>query len=513
MGLSVFAQQMSRKCHGAGLLPGLLLGAFWLLHGSTLDAPVRHHAEPKPASGKGTAAWADATGRPSIVLITVDTLRADHLGIYGYNRATSPYIDAWFASGHVYEAAYATEAYTAPSIMSLFTGMLPQQHGVRLLYQKIRDDVATLPDRLRASGYQTAAVVSSIVLTSEAMGLDTRFDYYNDYVDEREPYRQVHERRASRTTDAAIAWLRHGRDPNRPHFLWVHYIDPHGPYHPPSDKPTDFDHPTVLPIDVSRIPEYQREPGIDNGLEYVDRYDEEIAYTDREIGRLLETYTTLGLAERSVFVFTSDHGESMMEHEEWFRHGYQVYEEIVRVPLLVRAPGLVPSRIDHPVSLADVTPTILLTASLDVPAGLYGQSLFKQIPGRAIYSEASGSGASPHQWRAMWQSNGKWIVKVERTRSRLGRVVRSLFGWEPLIATREAERRYYDLMTDPAELHPKPWPDGALAAPLLELVRDDPDPAGFPRQMDYGLLLRTPKIAPQVAEEDLERLRALGYVR
>jgi arylsulfatase len=483
----------------------VLTAGFALAAGSVaLRGPVPRPPPPPPAARPGAA---------SILLVSVDTLRADHLGLYGYRRATSPRIDAWFASGRVYDSAYSTEASTAPSLVSLLTGLLPQQHGVRLLYQRIPDATETVAERLRRAGYQTAAVVSSVVLTAEALGLDARFEHYDDHVDEPEPRRPLFERRASRTTDAALAWLLEGRDPRRPHFLWVHYIDPHGPYRPPPERPVDFTHPAPSPLDLARVPDYQREPGVDDAFEYVDRYDEEIAYTDREVGRLLDGYARLGLTEGSLVVFTADHGESMLEHEQWFTHGYHVYEEITRVPLALRGPGIAMGRVAHPVSLADVAPTLLRAAGAAVPEGLFGRPLDEAGPDRAVYAEASGDWSEPHQWRAQWRGRGKWCLRVERSRSRIGRVARLLLGFEPFLSAHAGERRYYDLATDPHELRARPWSDAAAGAALLELVRSDPDPAGLPRRFDRGQLIDGPKVAPGADAEALAALRALGYVR
>jgi choline-sulfatase len=176
---------------------------------------------------------ADLTS-PDVLLICVDTLRADHVGLYGYARRTTPRIDAFFSSGRVFESAYAAAPVTTPSIVSALTGLYPHRHGVRLLMQRIAPELATVADYLRQAGYQTAGVVSNAVLTDKATGLGERFGFYDDFVDEREGFREeMYERRAARTTDAAIRWLSHERDADRPHFLFVHYIDPHGPYRPP----------------------------------------------------------------------------------------------------------------------------------------------------------------------------------------------------------------------------------------------------------------------------------------
>ena len=465
-----------------------------------------------PAAGPSEATagqTSDPPRRPSLLLISVDTLRADHMGIYGYPRPTTPRIDAWFQGGQVFDAAYSTEANTSPSVVSFLTGLLPQSHGVRLLYQKIPPGVITIADLLGDAGYQTAAVVSNLVLTAEAIGLDARFDHYDDFVDEEEPRRQIYERRASRTTDAAITWLSSGRERGRPSFLWVHYIDPHGPYRPPPDRPADFSHSKPIPIDIERIMRYQREPGVNDGAEYVDLYDEEIAYTDREVGRLLTVYETLGMSGNSLVIFTADHGETMMAHERWFSHGFNVYEEIARVPLLLRGLGLAPSRIPHLVSLADVAPTLLRAAGVGVPAGLYGQPLEQAQPDRVIFSEAFRRG---YQWRAMWRGKKKWMVRVGLVEQRTQRIFHTLFGWAGLGMTPELEQqRFYDLEADPVELRPAPWRPDDIPHELVELIRSDPNVWHFPEYS--GQRIEAPKVAPGVDPATLERLRSLGYVQ
>ena len=150
-----------------------------------------------------------------ILLITVDTLRPDHLGLYGYERATSPNIDRHFANAAIFERAYATSANTSPSVISILTGQLPHDHGVRKFYQLLSDDVQLVTDLL-PDAYQTAAFVSNIVLTDEAMGIARYFDHYDDHVDERESTRKIFERSAQRTTDAALLWIAEHRDPERP---------------------------------------------------------------------------------------------------------------------------------------------------------------------------------------------------------------------------------------------------------------------------------------------------------
>lgn len=437
-------------------------------------------------------ACGDGASVPDLVLVSVDTLRPDHLGIYGYDRDTTPNLDGFFASGRVYTRAYSTSASTAPSVVSLLTGRLPQEHRVRVLYQLVPDEVKLLTDRL-PEHYQTAAFVSSIVLTEEAIGMSRRFDHYDDFVDEQESSREIWERNAARTTDAALAWLRDVRDPERPVFLWVHYIDPHAPYRPPPEWGKRFEGTRTKPVEPHRIKSYMQEPDFSNAWDYVDRYDDEVAYTDEQIGRLLAGYGP-GLDDALV-VFTADHGETMLEHELWFAHGFQVYEAILRVPLMLRGPGVRPGPAARAAHGTDVAPTLLRAAGVEIPDDMLdvdlrtGEGLGDD---RVLVGEAFGAGG---QWRASIQGDRKWVVFVRGP----GRNVML--------------RRHYELAGDPDEKKPRAWRgDEAGARTLIEIVKDDPDPAGNPGAYEQGMQIRGPKVDPRANDAAREKLRALGYV-
>lgn len=428
-----------------------------------------------------------------ILLITIDTLRADHLGLYGYGRETSPNIDRWFRDGKRFERAYSTEASTSPSVTSMLSGLLPQDHGVRLFFQLVPDDLMLLPDLLPEE-YQSAAIVSNMVLTDEAMGFGGRFDYFDDRVDQRESDRRVFERNGAGTTNAALRWMANERDPLRPTFLWVHYIDPHGPYRPPEDAPKSFEHEGSQAIDAKRLPRYSVLAGVEDALTYVDRYDAEIAYADREVNRLLEAFGQIHDLDESLLILTSDHGESMTDHERWFAHTYQVYEEIAHVPLLIRAPGTPASTESGLASGVDIARTILNFAGATSPARSPGLDLLSPTPipqDRTVFVEAT---LPRGQWRAAIHGEQKWFVQL---RGRKREVL---------------EQRFYDLSTDRRELSPQPWQAGAAPAlDLMSLVASDPDPAGIPEQYERGLMLDAPKVAPRVNADQLEGLRALGY--
>ncbi len=433
-----------------------------------------------------------------IVLITIDTLRVDHLGIYGYRRSTSPNIDRWFSKGAIFERAYSTEASTSPSVVSILSGTLPQEHGVRLFFQHVPTDVKLLPDLL-PDEYQSAAIVSNMVLTDEAMGMASYFDHYDDFVDQRESVRKIFERNAKGTTDAALRWLATQRDPDRPAFLWVHYIDPHGPYKPPSDWKTEFGHEGSVPVIVEKIHPYALLEGVDDALTYVDRYDAEINYCDHQVDRLLKAYAKTQPIDDALVLLTSDHGESMMDHERWFAHTYHVYEELVHVPLLLRGPGVEPIRTQRLASLIDVATTILGFAGAEIPSGLQGFDLRRGSTltlDRTVFAEAS---RMDGQWRAAIRGDKKWITLVRGRR-------REIF-----------ERVLYDLAADPEEATKAPWPEmpaqGSPSAVLEEMVRTDPDPSGWPRAFVRGTRLDAPKAAPGLTDEQFEILKSLGYTK
>lgn len=431
-----------------------------------------------------------------IVFITVDTLRPDHLGLYGYPRPTSPELDRWFGEAAIFERAYATEANTSPSIASMLSGLLPQEHRVRLLYQLLPDEVRLLPELLPPE-YQSAAFVSNVVLTNEALGIADRFDHYDDFVDEAiapDAPIPLYERKAGPTTDAVLRWLSTERDPARPLFLWVHYIDPHSPYDAPPDSRPRFDvasphtYPTELPELMARL--QVDEP---SSLATIDRYDEEIHYTDAAIGRLLEGYASHAALEDALIVFTADHGESIFEHDAWFAHGYQVYDEIVRIPLMIRGPGFSAGRHEQAVSGIDLTTTMLTFAGVDPPAAMRGLDLATgTIPEeRPIFMEATRAG----HFRGAVAGSQKWVLHMK-------------YGESEVVA-----RRHYDLDADPLELDPTTDPpQGDAYRDLQELVRSDPDPGGLPANRRRGDKVTAPKVAPRASAEQLEKLRALGYV-
>jgi arylsulfatase A-like enzyme len=314
-----------------------------------------------------------ATDGP-IVLIVVDTLRADHLSCYGYPRPTSPAMCALAEDGVRFERAYTTRTVTTPAIASMLTGLYPHRHGVTQLYFVLPAAPVTLAERLHALGWATGGFVSSFVMMRDFSGFDQGFDVYDD--DVRTPeLDENYERDGGTTVARAVAWLR----ANGPHaFLFVHLMEPHGPYRPPSPYLERFALPATGPA-PGDMPDYQRLPALRTVNEYVGRYDGEIAAGDAALARLFAALRALGWYTPATIVLVADHGESLGEEGQWFRHGESVDDAEAHVPLIVKFPSGMRgapkpgSHVSLPVSVIDIFPTVLRAAGAetgDTPAAV-----------------------------------------------------------------------------------------------------------------------------------------------
>lgn len=296
-----------------------------------------------------------ATGpRPDLLLVVVDTLRADHLGCYGHGRDTSPAIDAFAASAVRFEAAYATAPWTMPSVATALTGLHPTVHGVTAL-ARLPDDVPTLAGILARAGYRTGAVVSHR-LAGRLPGFDRGFELFDE--GQARGHRYMSTPGVVRRARELLDTLAGG---DEPFFLFVHLFDPHYDYlrHPR----IGFAPPRAGSLDGDeRIDDLRARLG-DLTPEEIgflsDLYDEEIRFTDRGVGTLLRILARRGLADGTLVVLTADHGEELVGRG-WLGHTRTLYEELVRVPLLVRGPGVAaPRTVDAPVSLVSLLPTLL----------------------------------------------------------------------------------------------------------------------------------------------------------
>jgi arylsulfatase A-like enzyme len=343
---------------------------------------------------------------PSIVLLTIDTLRADRLGVYGHAGARTPVIDALARRGVRFESATTPFPRTTPALASMMTGLLPWRHGSREVGQPMTAELATLPSILDARGYITLGV-SVNGAAGRAQNLHLGFDRFLDY-------QSFADHTAAGVTDATIALLGgtfdHGTPaapPAAPFLLWVHYIDPHYPYAPPEswrDQPAGQacrDLVARAGSDLVATAHLRMDLGGESSAALADceaLYDAEIAFTDFHVGRLLDALEARGLLANTYVVFTSDHGENLGEDGLYYEHGPSVHDASLRVPLIVAGPGVEP-RVDRAIArLEDLAPTLLALAR--VPTAEWPPFDGMDLSSRLL----SGGGASPES--AVAESGG-----------------------------------------------------------------------------------------------------------
>lgn len=397
----------------------------------------------------------------NVLLVSIDTLRADHLGCYGATAIETPAIDRLAEEGVRFERAFTSAPLTLPAHWTIHTGREPWRHGVvdngmaPSAAVTAREELPTLAERFASSGYDTAAFVAAFVL-HRSFGLDRGFATYDDGPAADAALEQPFHATApaDERVGRALAWLRQER--HRPFFLWLHLFDPHAPYAPPPAFRTLY-------------------PGRP--------YDGEVAFVDSQIARLLAALDRLGERERTIVVLLADHGESLGEHGEE-THGVLLYDATLRVPLIVRAPGQVPSgTVRHdPVTLADVAPTVL---------GLAGLAPLRLTDGIDLFATAPS--ASSRQLTAISESP------------------RRRFGWAVLTAVRDDNWKYilgptselYDTATDPSESRNLLSTNAPRGQELESAARRT---AALLRQRLDGVEPRAPDA------EERARLAALGYL-
>ncbi len=406
--------------------------------------------------GGGASSFRGNTGTYNVLLVTMDTTRADRIGCYGYERVRTPIIDGIADQGVLFENAYAQAVMTLPSHTSIMSGHVPPAHGVRINGSAlVRPEVETLAEILKAAGFLTGAAVSAVVLDS-MFGLDQGFDHYDDNVPESGSHDVFFSQRPAReVTDAALSWLNTARAGRW--FLWAHYFDPHTPFAPPSP--------------------FREQYGARS-------YEGEIAYMDSEIGRLLEGVREAGAADRTIVVLVGDHGEGLRDHGE-MTHGVFLYDEISRVPLVISVPGYVTEsrRVKPVVRTTDIMPTILDLLRLPTRPSLDGVSLWPLISGA---TEDLGLSAY-----------------MESPASAL------MYGWSPLAALRAGSWKYihgpepelYDIEADPGERQNVISTQREVADDLRERMR--------------GMLTAVTPVkgngSVSLSPEEEARLRSLGY--
>jgi len=402
--------------------------------------------------------------KPNVVLVTLDTMRADHLGSYGYADARTPNLDALAARGALFSGATTTAPLTLPAHSSIMTGTYPAYHGVRINGNAaLGRSQQTLAEIFSASGYATGAFVGAFVLDGR-WGLNQGFARYDDRFDlEKHKHLDLGavQRPGNEVVDAALGWLDdHERDA---FFAWVHLYDAHTPYEPPEPFRSEF-----------------------GGRGLAGLYDGEIAFADQQVGRLLSWLKVNGLEEKTIVVVVGDHGEGLGSHGEG-THGYFVYDYALHVPLIVATPFRVLGgvKVTSPVSIVDIFPTVLALTGIDGGAEVQGHSLVPRMfePGKEVKTYAYGESMTPNLQ----------------------------YGWSPLHCLRSSRYKLiraprpelYDLAADPGETRDVIARHPAEADELM-------------RALDR-LMEETARGAPAPEAADLDKqtvasLAALGYV-
>jgi arylsulfatase A-like enzyme/Tfp pilus assembly protein PilF len=413
------------------------------------------------------SAGCEGTGAPAppparhILLVSIDTLRADALGCYGSARARTDTLDRLASEGVLFRAAISPSPVTLPSHAAMLTGLDPWRLGIlhNGIY-RLAPRFDSIAEILADEGFETAAVIGGYPLTADS-GLDQGFALYDDAIPLGADPGYAHpERRAEEVTDAAASWLRGRIDPARRFFLFVHYYDVHAPYRPPEAY-----------VGAGAAETY---PG----------YRGEVAYVDDQIGRLLDALRTGGLLDETLVVVTSDHGEGLMDHGEP-THSIFLYDEIVRVPLILRFPAAIPGGriVEEVVGLVDLAPTLLDAVGLAERG--------RRIDGRSLWPLATREA----------DAHGGAVF----SESQVGRLD---YGWSPLRSVRTGEWKY---------VH--------APEPELYAIREDPEESSnvisdhrevadrLRERIVEAFRTDVPEARREIDEEELRRLQSLGYLQ
>ncbi|HYG65540.1 MAG TPA: sulfatase, partial [Thermoanaerobaculia bacterium] len=444
------------------------------------------------AAGRGTVAAAEAAAvarrpgqrLPNVIFYMVDTLRADHLGCYGYGKPVSPHVDAFAREATLFETAVAQSPWTRPSVASMFTGVGPKTHGVNGRKDTLSPEALTLAEMLRSRGYRTAGFATNGNV-AKAFGVAQGFDTYELLPRARQHSRFVHQR--------AAEWLaEHGDDP---FFLYLHTVDPHSPYKPEEPFRARFA-PNVPADGIGSLPwlarlQTRKIPATPEVIGHLlALYDAEIAQNDASFGALMDLLRERRLWDDTVVVFVSDHGEEFHDHGGW-EHGKTLYAEMVQVPLIIRFPGLGEGkRVASVAQHIDLVPTLLTYLGLPLPPHVEGRDLLPSV----LADDEAGDGNTGRE-RAAFS-----YMEVDGHRGSSA----VTDGWHFIdIQAPTAAEKLYQRREDPAQRQNR--------------TGDSPVARGYLRtllEVHEGQRRQTLRPGEGVLDEELrEQLRALGYIQ
>jgi len=465
---------------------GLLLLAALALGGC--PGPASRPEKPR-ASARSPAAG----NRLNVLLVTIDTLRADHLGAYGYTRATSPKIDALARRGVLFEQAYSYWPKTRGSFVALLTGRLAAQSGYGKTHPLLIDFNPTLASVLQEAGYDTTAVVDNPNVAA-SLGYSKGFSRYRETWEEAALASEMDRARA--ITRDAVSYLGAAR-PEQPFLLWLHYVNPHAPYEPPAPWDAAFQDaaaargPLLPPVNGFHggVP-HQWAKGSRSLGYYVAQYDGEIAAVDAEVGQVLEALDRSAVRDRTLVLLTSDHGESLGEHDYYFDHGENLFDPSLRIPLVFAGPGLEPGRRSGELaSTLDLVPTLLDALKVSYPPDLAGVSLLGAARGEPLVRQRL-PGQNDRNLLATWDRRYKLVATPSASGSSYA---------------------LYDRKLDPGETR-----DAGPAN--AERLREERRELELFRERIDAQLVRTRRLlegksgVETLSAEACERLKALGYV-
>ena len=450
-----------------------------------------------------SSCWSAPPEPLNIVVVVVDTLRADRLGAYGNGSGLTPFLDELAARGTVFTNAYAASSWTLPSVASLLTSRFPSQHHVTTFDAALSDEELTLPETLAAAGYRAGGVTANFLLR-QAGGFAQGFEAWQALA----PTAPAAKVRADEVRHAALAWVEQARSaaPTRPLLLYLQYMEPHAPYEPPPAYRERFEVPgtTAAAAAAANAKVVNLHVGDLTASEVpllASLYDAEVAALDAELRALFGELDRSGLLRHALVVVTADHGEEFLEHGA-IGHGTTLFEPAVRVPLIVLAPGRASARVAANVSAVDLAPTILELAGLPPEPRFEGRSLVPYLAPPA-----------PTGWLSRWRSAPRAepppaadvLCELERVGARYDFRVHSsalVRDHAKVVIGKNGWAHLFDLDQDPGEQRPESWDDGERVA-LQEALTQ--------RREALATAARPVHEVRVIDSATREKMRALGY--
>lgn len=419
----------------------------------------------------------------NVIIIAVDTLRADHLSCYGYPRNTSPNIDQFAEDGVLFTHCYTPSPLTTPAFASMLSSLPPYKHGAKRNGMSLFNRIKILPQYLKRNGYYSGAFISNYPLKKDLTGLNRGFDTYTEILDKKRWLKLfLSEGDSKDVSEQASRWLY--RNSQRKFFLWVHYTSPHEPYihHKEFDKGYEEVDPSVYPEG--------------SHFKKIRKYDTEVGYDDHYIGELIKKIKELGLYDDSLIIFMADHGESFGEHD-YFTHGRKLYNSCLHVPLIVKFPGNknAKSVVDRNVSLLDISPTILSQLGMEVPEDMEGEDLFNpKGEERVFYFEA---------YKGVVDSKREGVFHLKVSPIRYGMLKDNI----KLIYDKRHEA--YDIGKDRFEsknIYKNPDNEMTIMSEMLKKFITNVE-----EFIEYSK--KYYKQRSKLTKEDIEKLKSLGYIK